>query len=143
MRIVGISGSRFFASEVAIQPGSRGTEPVHTENLETETGNLIFLEVENAHEKEIIRKALDSVADLLFVHPYDKGLIIWGTNSTTGKKDAFDALCKAAQSYCKSPQPRLYTAEQFLDLDRGAFEKIVKEATGFGVSSTPIKFRAR
>jgi hypothetical protein len=143
MQIVGICGFTLYAIEPAARLPSRGSQPVRTEDLETEKGYLAFLEIENAHEKEIIQNTLRHVADPRLLHPYEKGLVIWCIDSTTEKKDAFDSLCEAGQSCCKSPQSKLYSAEQFLHLDRGAFEKIVKEVTGLGVSSILIKLRAR
>ena len=143
MKIVGISGFTFYAIGVVSRLPSRGRQRVRTEDLETEKGYLAFLEIENAHEKEIIQNTLQGVAgDPRLFHPYEKGLVIWCTDSTTEKKDVFDSLCEAGQSCCKTPQSNLYSAEQFLDLDRGAFEKIVKEVTGLGVSSILIKLHA-
>ena len=141
MKIVGICGFTFYAIEPAARLPSRGSKTVRTEDLETEKGYLAFLEIENAHEKEVIQKTLRGVADPRLFHPYDKGLVIWCIDSTTEKKDVFDSLCEAGQSCCKLPQSKLYTAEQFFDLDRGAFEKIVKEVTGLAVSSIVIKLR--
>ena len=141
MKIVGICGFTFYAIEPAARLPSRQSKTVRTEDLETEKGYLAFLEIENAHEKEVIQKTLRGVADPRLFHPYDKGLVIWCIDSTTEKKDVFDSLCEAGQSCCKLPQSKLYTAEQFFDLDRGAFEKIVKEVTGLAVSSIVIKLR--
>ena len=139
MKIVGICGFTFYAIEPAARLPSRGSQTVRTKDLETEKGYLAFLEIENADEKEVIQNTLRGVADPRLLHPYEKGLVIWCTDSATEKKDVFDSLCEAGQSCCKSPQSKLYSAEQFFDLDRGAFEKIVKEVTGLAVSSIVIK----
>ena len=141
MKIVGICGFTFYAIEPAARLPSRGSQTVRTKDLETEKGYLAFLEIENADEKEVIQNTLRGVADPRLLHPYEKGLVIWCIDSTTEKKDVFDSLCEAGQSCCKSPQSKLYSAEQFFHLDRGAFEKIVKEVTGLAVSSIVIKLR--
>ena len=141
MKIVGICGFTFYAIEPAARLPSRRSKTVRTEDLETEKGYLAFLEIENADEKEVIQNTLRGVADPRLLHPYEKGLVIWCTDSATEKKDVFDSLCEAGQSCCKSPQSKLYSAEQFFYLDRGAFEKIVKEVTGLAVSSIVIKLR--
>jgi hypothetical protein len=141
MKIVGICGFTFYAIEPAARLPSRGSQTVRTEDLETEKGYLAFLEIENAQEKEEIQNTLGSVGDPGLFHRYEKGLVIWCIDSATQKKDVFDSLCEAAQSCCKSPQSKLYSAEQFFDLDRGAFKKIVKEVTGLAVSSLVIKLR--
>jgi hypothetical protein len=141
MKIVGICGFTFYAIEPADRLPSRGSQTVRTKDLETEKGYLAFLEIENADEKEVIQNTLRGVADPRLFHPYEKGLVIWCIDSTTERKDVFDSLCEAGQSCCKSPQSKLYSAEQFFHLDRGAFEKIVKEVTGLAVSSIVIKLR--
>jgi hypothetical protein len=141
MKIVGICGFTFYAIEPAARLPSRGSPTARTEDLETEKGYLAFLEIENADEKEVIQNTLRGVADPRLLHPYEKGLVIWCIDSTMEKKDVFDSLCEAGQSCCKSPQSKLYSAEQFFHLDRGAFEKIVKEVTGLAVSSIVIKLR--
>jgi hypothetical protein len=141
MKIVGICGFTFYAIEPVARLPSRVSQTVRTEDLETEKGYLAFLEIENAHEKEVAQNTLWGVADPRLFHPYEKGLVLWCIDSTREKKEAFDYLCEAGQSCCKSPQSKLYSAEQFFHLDRGAFEKIVKEVTGLGVSSIVIKLR--
>jgi hypothetical protein len=140
MKIVGICGFTFYAIEPSARLPSRGSQTARTEDLETEKGYLAFLEIENAQEKEEIQNTLGSVAPRL-LHPYEKGLVIWCIDSATQKEDVFDSLYEATQSCCKSPQSKLYSAEQFFDLDRGAFEKIVTEVTGLAVSSLVIKLR--
>jgi len=143
MQITQISGFTLVAqTETTIHPlPSRGIEPVRAEHAQRKTGYLAFLEVENASEKEIIPKTLERVADPLFpsVHQYDKGLVIFGMDSTERRKDVFDALCEIAKRFYKSRQPRFYSGEQFLDLDAGAFAKNVKATIGFSVSPSIIK----
>ena len=92
MKIVGICGFTFYAIEPAARLPSRGSQTVRTEDLETEKGYLAFLEIENAHEKEVIQNTLRGVADPRLLHPYEKGLVIWCIDSTTEKKDVFDSL---------------------------------------------------
>jgi uncharacterized membrane protein (UPF0127 family) len=62
MQIIEISEYTFLATETAIQDVSRGTQPVRTEPINTETGSLAFLEVESNLDKEQIRKTLESIA---------------------------------------------------------------------------------
>jgi len=143
MQITQISGFTLVAeTETTTHPlPSRGIEPVRTEQAQRKTGYLAFLEVENASEKEIIPKRLEHVADPLFpsVRQYDKGLVIFGMDSTERRKDIFDTFCEVAKRFCKSPQPRFYSGEQFLDLDAGAFAKNVKATIGLSVSPSLIK----
>lgn len=143
MQMTQISGFTLVAeTETTIPPlPSRGIEPVRTEQAQRKTGYLAFLEVENASEKEIIPKRLERVADPLLpsVRQYDKGLVIFGMDSTERREDIFDALCEVAKRFCKSPQPRFYSGEQFLDLDAGAFAKNVKATIGLSVSPSIIK----
>ncbi len=143
MQITQISEFTLVAeTETTIHPlPSHGIEAVRTNHTQRKTGYLAFLEVENACEKETIAKTLEGVADPLLpsVRLYDKGLVIFGMDSTDRRKDAFDALCETAKSFCKSPQPRFYSGEQFLDLDAGAFAKNVKATIGFSVAPSIIK----
>ena len=126
------------AFDAEIEPGghvpSRGTTPMRTEQPRRVKGSVAFLELENDPEEGQIHAKLKEVADPLFPNVArceNEGrcyLVLWAINSAVKEEVVFKALCDAAQAFSEaSPSTRrFYSAKEFWDMDKEAFERFME-----------------